>query len=227
MALLVVTAISNLVGCVLLTTEGTVGRTLFAGLLIVGSALVAIGLFLVSTGGLLQPSADQRAANRLAGKWEGVPSVSDVVDAAVGAVAQGREVNPLAQGLARVVGNKFAQATLSVELELRNTGTVFVRGNAAAMDLPPDSDGTWEILSANGDTAQVEFELNGKKVQGKIAFRDANEWTLKLEQPVDPGPQPPADHAQPAAGQPAQVKRDSAPPAKKKLTTIVFKRVKG
>jgi hypothetical protein len=111
-------------------------------------------------------------------------------------------------------------------LELRNTGTVFVRGNTAAMDLPPDSDGTWKILSANGDTAQVEFEVNGKKVEGKIAFRDANEWTLKLEQLVDPGPQPPADHAQPAAGRPGQVKPESAPPAKKKLTTIVFKRAK-
>jgi hypothetical protein len=227
MGLLVVTAITNLVGCVLLTTEGTVGRTVFAGVLIVDSELVAIGLFLLSTGGLLRPTADQRAANLLAGKWEGAPSVSDVVDSAVGAVAQGRDVNPLAQGLARFVGNKFAQATLSVELELRNTGTVFVRGNTAAMDLPPDSDGTWKILSANADTAQVEFEVNGKKVEGKIAFRDANEWTLKLEQLVDPSPQPPADHAQPAAGQPTQVKRKSAPPAKKKLTTIVFKRVKG
>jgi hypothetical protein len=49
MALLVMTAISNLVGCVLLTTwEGTVGRTLFAGLLIVGSEVVAIGMFLVT-----------------------------------------------------------------------------------------------------------------------------------------------------------------------------------
>jgi hypothetical protein len=46
--LLVVTAISNLAGCVLLTTEGTVGRTVFAGVLIVGSELVAIGLFLVT-----------------------------------------------------------------------------------------------------------------------------------------------------------------------------------
>jgi hypothetical protein len=227
MGLLVVTAISNLVGCVLLTTEGTVGRTVFAGVLIVGSELVAIGLFLLSTGGLLQPTADQRAANLLAGKWEGVPSVTDVVDSAVGAVAQGRDVNPFAQGLARFVGDKFAQATLSVELELRKTGTAFVRGNTLAMDLPPDSDGTWKILSANADTAQVEFEVNGKKVEGKIAFRDANEWTLKLEQLVDPGPQPPADHAQPAAGRPAQVKPESAPPAKKRLTTIVFKRVKG
>jgi len=49
MALLVMTAICNLVGCVLLTTwEGTVGRTLFAGLLIVCSELVAIGMFLVT-----------------------------------------------------------------------------------------------------------------------------------------------------------------------------------
>jgi hypothetical protein len=102
-----------------------------------------------------------------------------------------------------------------------HTGTVFVRGTTAAMDLPPDSDGTWEILSANGDTAQVEFELNGKKVQGKIAFRDANEWTLKLEQLVDPGPQPPADHAQPAAGQ----TRIGAT-GQKKMTSIVFRRVK-
>jgi hypothetical protein len=49
MGLLVVTAISNLVGCVLLTTwEGTVGRTLFAGVLIVCSELVAIGVFLMT-----------------------------------------------------------------------------------------------------------------------------------------------------------------------------------
>jgi len=49
MALLVLTAICNLLGCVLITTwEGTVGRMLFAGLLIVCSELVAIGLFLMT-----------------------------------------------------------------------------------------------------------------------------------------------------------------------------------
>jgi hypothetical protein len=49
MALLVLAAISNLVGCALLTTwEGSVGRMLFAGLLIVCSELVAIGLFLMT-----------------------------------------------------------------------------------------------------------------------------------------------------------------------------------
>jgi hypothetical protein len=49
MALLVMAAIGNLAGCVLLTTwEGSVGRTLFAGLLIACSELVAIGLFLTT-----------------------------------------------------------------------------------------------------------------------------------------------------------------------------------
>jgi hypothetical protein len=49
MGLLVVAAIGNLLGCVLLTTwEGSVGRTLFAVVLIVGSELFALGLVLMT-----------------------------------------------------------------------------------------------------------------------------------------------------------------------------------
>jgi len=49
MMILVVVAASNLVGCILLTTsEGSVGRTLFAILLIVVSELAAIGVFLTA-----------------------------------------------------------------------------------------------------------------------------------------------------------------------------------
>jgi hypothetical protein len=50
MSLLLVVAIGNLVGCVLLTTwEGTVGRTIFAIVLIAVSELATGGLFFMTT----------------------------------------------------------------------------------------------------------------------------------------------------------------------------------
>jgi hypothetical protein len=64
MALVVVVAIGNLAGCVLLTTwEGSVGRTLFAILLIVVSELAAVGLYFAISPNSTQAQASAGLSN--------------------------------------------------------------------------------------------------------------------------------------------------------------------
>jgi hypothetical protein len=64
MALLVVAAIGNIAGCVLLTTwEGSVGRTLFAIVLIVVTELTTVGLFVKNSTGSSPAPASAVVAN--------------------------------------------------------------------------------------------------------------------------------------------------------------------
>lgn len=209
--------------------------------LIVGGAgvllllLVGIGLagWYVARGGLLSaPVSDvDRSRQQLVGKWTGVPTVTEAVDAAVDSAAQGQQVNPLAKSAARFFGGKFAEATMSVEIELRDTGTLFVRGNAGTIGLPADSDGAWKILSATADTAQLVLEANGKQVEGKVVFRDDREWALKLELPEEPRP-PPAEPPAATSGaaesaSPEPSSSGTPAPAeapKPRLTSVVFRR---
>ncbi len=125
------------------------------------------------------PSTPQQ---RLAGRWIGRPEVKEAVDAMVQSTAPGQEVNPLAQGAARFLGNALAKATMSVEIDLRPSGAVFLRGNTELLGMPPDSDGTWTVISADEDRAVVEFEIEDKTFRGKLVLRDADEFTLKIEE---------------------------------------------
>ena len=126
--------------------------------------------------------------------------------------AQGQEVNPLAQGAARFLGNALAKATMSVEIDLRPSGSVFFSGNTEMLGLPPDSEGTWDVVSANDDVAHVEFDVDDKTYVAKIVLRDADEFMLKMELPGTPAAQNPATQTpatqppvEPAAGQVAAV----------------------
>ncbi len=126
------------------------------------------------------------------GRWIGTPPVKEAVDAALQSAAPGQEVNPLAQGAARFLGNALAKATMSVEIDLRPSGACFLRGNTEMLGMPPDSDGSWTIVSANDDVAHVEFEIEGKTFPAKIVLRDANEFTLKMEVLAAPATAPAA-----------------------------------
>ena len=126
--------------------------------------------------------------------------------------APGQEVNPLAQGAARFLGKALAKATMSVELDLRPSGAVFLRGNTELLGLPPDSDGTWEVISADQDRAVVEFDIDDKMVRAKLVLRDADEFMLKLEEPK-------AATAAPAAVQPSADQPPSTPGLSPPTTT--------
>src|SRR5262249_30997398 len=125
---------------------------------------------------------------------------------------------PLAQGVAQFLGRKLAEATMAVELDLRESGTAFFRGNTAVLGLPPDSDGTWEVLSANPDLIEIRLGTSEKQLKGKAVIRDKDEFILKLEE----APQPPsAKQDEKADGQ-----GDSAAAQKRPPASIVFKRQK-
>jgi hypothetical protein len=148
---------------------------------------------------------------RLVGKWRGAPNAKEAVDQAVDAAAKGQGVNPLARGVARFLGQKVAEATMAVELDLRKGGIVFFRGETSVLGLAPDADGTWEIESADGDVIQLHFGIENKQLRGKILFREEDEFILKLDQPV---PAPPPQREQ---------KQQPKPQATQQLS-IVFKR---
>jgi hypothetical protein len=151
--------------------------------------------------------------NKLIGKWRGAPTAKEAVDQVVDAAAKGQEVNPLARGVARFLGQKVAEATMSIELDLRKGGIVFFRGETSVFGFPPDSDGTWEVESADGDVMQLHFGTESKQLRGKILFRDADEFILELEQ------------AAAASAPQAEQKKQSKNQAPQQLS-IVFKRDK-
>ncbi len=160
----------------------------------------------------------QAPRQRLVGKWVGTPSVTEAVDEVVDGAAQGTEVNPLARGAARFLGKMVAKQTMSLELDLRDSGTAFFSGNTAAIDMPEDSDGTWEVLSATPEIIQVRFKSGNRQTDGKIVFRDDKKFTLKLEPPPE-APQEKAD-AEPATNPAGDV---ANPFSLQRATAIVFK----
>jgi|GEM_PF-5359277 len=150
---------------------------------------------------------------RLIGKWRGAPAAKEAVDQMVDEAAKGKEVNPLARGVARFLGQKVAEATMAVELDLRKGGLIFFSGETSVFGLPPDSDGTWEVESADGDAMQFHFSTDSKQLRGKMLFRDADEFILKLEQAPAAAP--------PQGEQKKQLKKQAPQPV-----SIVFKRDK-
>jgi hypothetical protein len=159
--------------------------------------------------GCSSPTAEEK----LIGKWRGAPAAKEAVDQMVDEAAKGKEVNPLARGVARFLGQKVAEATMAVELDLRKGGLVFFRGETSVFGLPPDSDGTWEVESAEGDVIQFHFSTESKQFRGKLLFRDEDEFILKLH--------PAAAASEPQAEQRKQSKKQAAQPV-----SIVFKRDK-
>jgi hypothetical protein len=151
----------------------------------------------------------QKPEKKLVGSWVGAPSVTESVDEAVNAAGQGQKVNPLARGAAQFFGQKLAEATMSVEIDFRSGGAVFFRGNTSVLGLPPDSDGTWEVTSSGPDSIEIRFGTEAKQLEGKVLFRNKDEFTLKLSPVHAPAPE-------------TQGKEASKPPA----SSIVFKRNK-
>src|SRR5262245_13113955 len=153
----------------------------------------------------------QTPEQKLAGKWIGTAPVKEAVDQAVNSAAQGKEVNPLARGAARFLGQKLAEAMMSVQIEFRANGIVFFRGNTDLIGLPSDSDGTWEVSSSAPDVLQIRFGVDNKQLQGRVLFRDKDEFTLKLDTPA-------------AASPGIQAKEGESKPTKEGSKSILFKR---
>jgi hypothetical protein len=126
---------------------------------------------------------------KLIGKWLGAPHVQEDVDQAVDAAAQGQKVNPLARGAVRFLGQKLADATMSIELDLRANGRAFFRGNTEVIGLASDSDGTWQVSPMDSDLLKVSLGTDTTQLQGQILFRDDDEFTLKLDAPATPAPE--------------------------------------
>jgi hypothetical protein len=134
------------------------------------------------------------------------------VGQAVDSLAQGQNVNPLARGAAQFLGQRLAEATMFVEVDFHKGGTVFFRGNTSVLDLPPDSDGTWGVTSSDPDQIELRFGTETRQLQGKVLFRDKDEFTLKLKVA-----RALASHAE---------KDESAKAPKEASNSLVFKRNK-
>jgi len=144
------------------------------------------------------------AKQRLTGRWKGAPNVSEAVTEAVNTAAQGQKVNKLAEGAANFFGNLLANATMSVELDLRESGAAFYRGNTAALGFPADSDGKWEIVSANPDLIELRLTAADQQLPAKAILRTNDEFTLKFD---------------------SQLKDDKTGEEKTVATAVVFKRM--
>ena len=149
---------------------------------------------------LLGGCSAQKPEKKLLGSWLGAPSVTESVDQAVNAAGQGQKVNPLARGAAQFLGQKFAEATMSVELDFHTGGTMFFRGNTDVLGLPPDSDGTWEVTSSSPDAIDISFGTEARQLHGKVLFRNRDEFTLKL---TPTGTEKPAGDGQATSKAPA------------------------
>lgn len=167
------------------------------------------------------------AKQKLTGRWKASPTVNESVDAAVSTAAGGQEVDPLTRGATRFLGNVIARATLSVEIDFRDTGKVFFRGSTDMLGLPPDSDGTWRVVASSPDEADIEMEVDGKQLPAAIVFRDADEislkpgWTIETPKPKPVELPPAVAAAQKARGQePTTIE----PPVPKAPTSLLFKR---
>jgi len=159
---------------------------------------------------LLAGCSSQTPEKKLLGKWNCTPRVEQAVSQAIDAAAQGQKVNPLAKGLGQFFGQKLAEATMSVEVDFHSGGTVFFRGNTSVLSLPPDSDGTWEVASSGPDSVELRFGADSRQLQGKVLFRDNDEFTLKLK---DAGALAPPNETQ-----------DASKPQKSPQASLVFKR---
>jgi hypothetical protein len=138
--------------------------------------IVAAGLLLL--GGCSKQTPDKQ----MIGTWTGAPSVSEAVDQGVDAAAQGKGVNPVARGFAKFVGQKLADATMSIEIDFKSGGTVFFRGNTEILGLPNGSDGTWNVSGDNLDQFDITFGTAAKRLHGTVLFRNKDEFTLKLDE---------------------------------------------
>jgi hypothetical protein len=130
---------------------------------------------------LIEGCSGSTPEKQLLGKWTCTPRVEEAVSQAVESAAQGKEVNPLVSGAAKFFGQKLAEAMMSVEVDFRTGGTVFFRGNTAILNLPPDSDGTWQVSSSGADLIELRFGTETRQLEGKVLFRDKDEFTLKLK----------------------------------------------
>jgi hypothetical protein len=173
----------------------------------------------------------QTAKQKLLGRWKATPAVHEAVDAAVSTAAGGQEVDPLTRGATRFLGNVIARATLSVEVDFRDTGKVFFRGSTDMLGLPPDSDGEWRVVASSPDEADIEMSVDGKTLPAAIVFRDADEisfkpgWTIEMPKPK-PVELPPELAAAKNArqGRFEEPKAVVEPPAQKPPSSLIFKR---
>ncbi len=180
-------------------------------------------------------SSKKTPEKQMIGIWTGAPNVKEATDKAVDAAAQGKEVNPIVRGLAKFGSQALANATLSIEIDFKQGGKVFFRGNTDMLGLPKDSDGTWSASGDNLDEFDITFGTADKQLHGKVLFRNSNEFSLKLDEasiaaitPTKPKEEPkdsPKDGAKDAPKDGSKETAKAAPkPPEFDLASIVFKR---
>jgi hypothetical protein len=148
---------------------------------------------------------------KLTGRWTGAPNVKEDVEKVVDSLAQGKKVNNLAKGVAGFLGQRVADATMSVELDFQEGGRVFFRGNTDVLGLPRDSDGTWQVTETEPNALTIRFGTDTKQLAGKLLFRDKNEFTLKLDE---------------TTSAPSDQVKDGGKDQTQQVVSIVFKRMR-
>ena len=159
---------------------------------------------------------------RLSGHWVGAPNVAADVNQGLSTVAPETPVQPAVRSAAQFLGQLAANTVLSIDLHLRPSGVLLVRGNAAALGFPPDADGTWRITSAKDEVFEIEFRIGDKTTEARLILVSPNEFTLKMSVPDETT----TNQKSLAGAEVSEPANEAAKTPEKKLVSITFKREK-
>jgi predicted Zn finger-like uncharacterized protein len=111
----------------------------------------------------------------LVGKWKGAVQVQE----AVSQLTKDKNIHPVAEKFLGALGQKAADELLSVTIVFKKNGTVFFSGKTDILNIPAESDGTWELVQGDEDAVIVRLEPGGgTPVEARLAFRDRNTFTF-------------------------------------------------
>jgi hypothetical protein len=151
-----------------------------AGVLV--ALLAAVGLtllFVFARGGERGP--------KLVGKWKGARDSREDIRQGVKDATQDR-LSPTGQDIAvGLLQRAFNEAT-AVTIDFKKSGRAFFSGNTAAIDLPADSEGPYEILQRDEDFLVVRLGPQGGAFEARLSFRDRDTFVLTRTDGKDQAP---------------------------------------
>jgi hypothetical protein len=154
-----------------------IGAGVLLTLLVIGGLTA---LFMFSKGG-----GDR--GPRLVGKWKGSRDIRQDVRAGVREVTQDK-APAAAQDIAGGLLQRVFDEAAGVTIDFKKSGRAFFSGNTAAIGLPPDSEGPYEILQRDEDMLLVRLGPDGAAFEARLSFRDRDTFVLTRPDRKDQAP---------------------------------------
>jgi hypothetical protein len=143
-----------------------IGLAIGVGVLLLGALVTVPFLLYKGLGGHKPPD--------LVGKWKGVPAVREEVENAL----KGSRAPAIAEKFLGALSQKAADELLAVTVQFNKSGAAFYSGNTACIGVTGESDGTWEVLSAERDVLVVRMGPAKAPFEARLAFRDRDSFSL-------------------------------------------------